>query len=152
MGGGEQRDKHDTDPALACLQRLDEETMTRAWGPDKTFEDRRRIITAALIFGRQFDERMSENPPEIAEEKNFQRFLMALMNAVIHEFAEREGMDPASAGAFLSDVNMRDYILEFNEVLEESIEDPEKPLNEHFKAAIEDRQDRAIWSRHFSSG
>ncbi len=126
--------------------------MTRAWGPGKTPEDRRRIVAAALIFGRQFDERMNENPPESIEEKDVQRFLMALMNAVIHEFAEREGMDLASAGAFLSDVNTRDYVLEFNEVLEESAEDPEKPLNEHFKAVIEARQDRAVWSRHFSSG
>ena len=88
--------------------------MTRAWGPDKTPEDRRRIVAAALIFGRQFDERMSENPPESTDEKDFQRFLMALMTAVIQEFAEREGMDPASAGSFLSDVNTRDYVLEFN--------------------------------------
>jgi hypothetical protein len=152
VGGGELRNEHDTDPALACLQELAEATMTRAWGPDKTPEDRRRIVAAALIFGRQFDERMSENPPESTDEKDFQRFLMALMTAVIQEFAEREGMDPASAGSFLSDVNTRDYVLEFNEVLEESAEDPEKPLDEHFKAAIEDRQDRAIWSRHFSSG
>ncbi|CAN5120856.1 hypothetical protein BH24ACT19_BH24ACT19_04600 [soil metagenome] len=152
MGGGELRNRHETDPALAYLQRLDEETMTRAWGPGKTPEDRRRIVAAALIFGRQFDERMNKNPPESNEEKDFQRFLMALMNAVIREFAEREGMDPASAGAFLSDINTRDYVLELNEVLEESAEDPEKPLNEHFKAAIEARQDRAVWSRHFSSG
>lgn len=140
------------DPALAYLQRLDEETMTRAWGPGKTPEDKRRIVAAALIFGQQFDERMSKNPPKSNEEKDFQRFLMALMNAVIREFAEREGIDPASAGAFLSDINTRDYVLELNEVLEESAEDPEKPLNEHFKAAIEARQDRAVWSRHFSSG
>jgi len=140
------------DSALAYLQRLDEETMTRAWGPGKTPEDRRRIVAAALIFGQQFDERMSENPPESNEEKDFQRFLMALMNAVIREFAEREGTDLASAGVFLSDINTRDYVLELNEVLEESAEDPETPLNEHFKAAIEARQDRAAWSRHFSSG
>ena len=152
MGDEELRDRHETDPALAYLQRLDEETMTPAWGPGKTPEDRRRIVAAAMISGRQFDERMSENPPESIEEKDFQRFLMALMNAVIHEFAEHEGMDLASAGAFLSDVSTRDYVLEFNEVLEEAAEDPEKPLNEHFKAAIEARQDRAVWSRHFSSG
>lgn len=152
VSGEELRDRHEMDPALTYLQKLDEETMTRGWGPGKTPEDRRRIVAAALIFGRQFDERMRDTPPESIEEKDFQRFLMALMNAVIREFAEREGMDSAEAGAFLSDVGTRDYVLEFNEVLEEAAEDPEKSLNEHFKAAIEARQDRAVWSRHFSSG
>ncbi len=149
---GELPNRHETDPALAYLQRLDEETMIRAWGPGKTPEDRRRIVAAALIFGQQFDERMSENPPESNEEKDFQRFLMALMNAVIREFAEREGIELAFAGAFLSDINTRDYVLELNEVLEESAEDPEKSLSEYFEAAVEARQDRAVWSRHFSSG
>jgi len=81
--------------ALAYLKELDIETMNLAWGPDKTPEDRRRIVLAATIFGRQFEERMCEGPPENLEEREFQRFLMALMNAVISEFAEREGIDQA---------------------------------------------------------
>lgn len=126
--------------------------MVRGWGPGKMPEDRRRIVAAALIFGRQFDERMSENPPESNEEKDFQRFLMALMNAVISEFAEREGLNSTSASTFLGEVSTRDYVLEFNEVLEELADNPEKSLDDHFKAMIENREDRATWARHWSSG
>ena len=144
--------KQEADPALAYLEELDEETMSLAWGSDKTPEDRRRIVLAATIFGRQFEERLREHPPENLEEREFQRFLMALMNAVISEFAEREGLDPASAAAFLGDIGTRDYVLELNEVLEEYAADPEKPLNEHLRAAVESRQEKARWSRHWSSG
>ena len=117
-----------------------------------TPEDRRRIVLAATIFGRQFEEWMNEHPPENLEGKEFQRFLMALMNAVISEFAGREGMDQASAASFLGDISIRDYVLEFNEVLEEFADDPKKPLDEHFRAAIENREDRARWADHWSSG
>jgi hypothetical protein len=140
------------DPALAYLEELDRETMSLAWGPDKTPEDRRRIVLAATIFGRQFEERMRERPPENLEEREFQRFLMALMNAVISEFAEREGIDQASAAAFLGDLSTRDYVLEFNEVLEEFANETEKPLNEHLKAAVENREAHARWADHWSSG
>jgi len=140
------------DPALAYLEELDEETMNLAWGPDKTPEDRRRFVLAATIFGRQFEERMRERPPENLEEREFQRFLMALMNAVISEFAEREGMDQASAAAFLGDLNTRDYVLELNEVLEEFANEPEKSLNDQLKAAVENRQAHARWAHHWSSG
>jgi hypothetical protein len=140
------------DPALAYLKELDRETMSLAWGPDKTPEDRRRIVLAATIFGRQFEERMREGPPENLEEREFQRFLMALMNAVISEFAEREGIDQASAAAFLGDLSTRDYVLEFNEVLEEFANEPEKSLNEHLKAAVENREAHARWADHWSSG
>ncbi len=142
----------EADPALAYLKELDEETMSLAWGPDKTPEDRRRIILAAKIFGRQFEERMRECPPENLEEKEFQRFLMALMNAVISEFAERESIDHTAAATFLSDVNVRDYVLEFNEVLEEFSDEPERSLDEHLKAAIENREEHARWADHWSSG
>lgn len=152
MGAEDPRGKQTADLALAYLEELDDETMTLAWGPDKTPEDQRRILLAATIFGRQFEERMSEQPPESLEEKDFQRFLMDLMNAVLSEFAEHEGLDLASASAFLSDTSTRDYVLEFNEVLEGFADDPEKPLNEHFKTAVESRQERAKWSRHWSSG
>ena len=139
------------DPVLTCLEELDDATMSLAWGPDKTPEDRRRIVLAATIFGRQFEERMNEHPPETRDEKESQRFLMGLMNAVISEFAEREGLDPASAAAFLGDVGTRDYVLELNEVLEEYAADPEKPLNEHLRAAVESREEKARWSRHWSN-
>lgn len=140
------------DPALAYLQELDDATMTLAWGPDRTSEDRRRIVLAAIIFGQQFEERMGESPPEGLDEREAQRFLMGLMNAVISEFAEREGLNPTSAAAFLGDVGTRDYVLEFNEVLEEHAANAEKPLNEHLRTAVDSRQEKARWSRHWSSG
>ncbi len=152
MGGGDPREERAQDPALAYLKELDDAIMTLAWGPDKSFEDRRRIILAATIFGRQFEERMSKSPPESLDERESQRFLMGLMNAVISEFAEREGLDPASAAAILGDVGTRDYVLELNEALEEYAANPEKPLNEHLRAAVESRQEKARWSRHWSSG
>jgi hypothetical protein len=152
VGKEDLRGEQEADSALTYLEELDDETMTLAWGSDKTLEDRRRIVLAATIFGHQFEKRMEEHPPENLEEKEFQRFLMSLMNAVISEFAEREGLDLASATAFLGDVSIRDYVLEFNEVLEEFAEDPEKPLNEHLKTTVENRHERAKWARHWSSG
>jgi hypothetical protein len=152
MSKDDARGDREADPALAYLGELDDETMSLAWGPDKTPQDRRRIVLAATIFGRQFEERMSENPPENLEEKEFQRFLMALMNEVISEFARHEGMDQASAAAFLGDIGTRDYVLEFNEVLEEFANDPGKPLDEHLRTAIENREERARWADHWSSG
>ena len=134
------------------LEMLDEETMSLAWGPDRSPKDRRRVVDAAVIFGRMFDQRMVEAPPASLEEKDFQRFLMALMNAVIAEFAHKEGVSEADAGAFLGEIRNRDHVLELNEVLEAFAEDPETPLNEHLKAAIEARQDKAVWARHFRSG
>ena len=134
------------------LGMLDEETMNLAWGLDRSPEDRRRIVQAAMVFGRMFDERMVEAPPASLEEKDFQRFLMGLMNAVIAEFARQEGISEADSGAFLGDMRNRDHVLEFNEVLEAFAQDPDVTLNEHLKTAVEARQDKAIWSRHFRSG
>jgi hypothetical protein len=145
-------ENQEADPSLAYLKELDEETMSLAWGPDKTPEDRRRIVLAATIFGRQFEERMRERPLENLEEREFQHFLMSLMNAVILEFAGREGIDQASAAAFLGDLSTRDYVLEFNEVLEEFVDEPEKSLEEHLKAAVENREAHARWADHWSSG
>ena len=139
-------------PGADYLGMLDEETMDLAWGPDRSPEDRRRIVDAAIIFGRMFDERMVEAPPASLEEKDFQRFLMGLMNAVIAEFAKQEGISEDESGAFLGDMRNRDHVLEFNEVLESAAQDPDVTLNEHLKAAVEARQDKAIWSRHFRSG
>lgn len=134
------------------LGMLDEETMRLAWGADRSPEDRRRVVDAAVIFGRMFDERMVEAPPASLEEKDFQRFLMGLMNAVIAEFAAREGTSEVEAGAFLGEIRNRDHVLELNEVLETFAQDPDTPLNEHLKAAVEGRQDKAVWARHFRSG
>ncbi len=145
-------DKGEGDPALTYLRRLDDATMTLAWGPDKTPEERRRIVGAAVVFGQKFEERMAENPPESLEDRDFQRFLMGLMNAVISEFAEREGLEPATAASFLGDAATRDYVLELSEVLDRFTEDPDKPLDEHLRTAVEDRHHKAVWSRHWSSG
>jgi len=41
---------------------------------------------------------------------------------------------------------------EFNEVLEKYAADPEKPLNDHLRATAESSQEKAHWSRHWSSG
>ena len=152
MGQEDPGGKQEADPALAYLEELDEKTMSLAWGTDKTPEDRRRIILAATIFGRQFEERMRERPPANLEEKEFQRFLMGIMNGVISEFAGRESMDHAIAADFLSDINVRDYVLEFNEVLEEFADQPEKSLNDHLEAAVENREKHARWADHWSSG
>jgi hypothetical protein len=152
VGKQDPRWNKEAEAALAYLEELDDETMTLAWGLDKSSAYRRRIVLAATIFSRKFEERMEEHPPENLEEKEFQRFLMGLMNSVISEFAEREDLDLASATAFLGNVSTRDYVLEFNEVLEEFAEDLEKPLNEHLKTAVDNRHERAKWARHWSSG
>ena len=140
------------DLALVYLGRLEEETMALAWGPDRSFDDRRRVVAAAVIFGRKFEERMANSPPESLDDAHFQRFLMGLMNAAIDEFAAAEGLDPAAAAAFLGDVGTRDLIFEFSDVLDRFAEEPEIPLDHHLRAAVEDRQDRAVWSHHWRGG
>ena len=152
MGEEVPRKRHETDPALAYLERLDEETITLAWGPDKSPQDRRRIILAATVFGRKFEERMYDRSPESLDENKLQHFLMSLMNDVVSEFAEREGLDAEEAVAFLGDITTRDHVLEFNEVLEEYADDPEKSLDQHLKTAVENRPEKAAWSQHWSSG
>lgn len=140
------------DLALVYLGRLDEETMALAWGSDRGFEDRRRVVAAAVIFGRKFEERMANSPPESLDDAHFQRFLMGLMNAAIDEFAAAEGLDPAAAAAFLGDVGTRDLIFEFSDVLDRFAEEPDVSLDDHLRAAVEDRQDRAVWSHHWRGG
>ena len=140
------------DPALAYLGRLDEETMALAWGSDRSFDDRRRVVAAAVIFGRKFEERMANSPPESLDDAHFQRFLMGLMNAAIDEFAAVEGLDPAAAAAYLGDVGTRDLIFEFSDVLDRFAEEPETSLDRHLRAAVEDRQVKAVWSHHWRGG
>lgn len=137
--------------ADSYLSELDEETLRRAWGEDKTSEYRRRVVSAAVIFGRQLDARMAENPPETSE-AGLQKFLMALMNSAISEFARCEGLDEETAAGFLGDIKTRDYVLEFNEVLEEYEAGSDRTLNGLLHLAVENRQEKAIWSDHWSSG
>lgn len=140
-----------SDIETAYLSELEEDTMRRAWG-DRTADERRRIVTAAVIFGRQLDERLEQSPAPPGPQDT-QRFLMSLMNAVVEEFAEREGLDRDGAASFLGDVTNRDRILEFNEVLEVyEAEDSDSSLDRLLHQAVEDRQEKAIWSGHWSSG
>ncbi len=140
------------DPAQTYLNQLREETMSRAWGKDVSPEDRRRIVVAAMIFGRQLEERLAQRSSEVGEEE-LQRFLMALMDGVVEEFAGREGMDKSEAANFLGEVSTRDYVLEFNEVLDAYTEDdPGRTLDEILRETVECRREKAIWARHWSSG
>ena len=140
------------DLAPAYLNQLREETMSRAWGEDVSPEIRRRIVVAATIFGRQLEERLAQRSPEVGGEE-LQRFLMALMDGVVEEFAEHEGMDKSEAVAFLSEVSTRDYVLEFNEVLDAYAEDDSgRTLDEILQEAVDSRREKAIWARHWSSG
>jgi hypothetical protein len=140
---------HDLDGAPAILAGLDEETMARAWG-ERTPEERRRIVHAALIFGEQFDRLMVEAPPGNDEQER-QRFLMSLMNAVAGEFARREGMEEGEAVAFLGDAQRRDWILELNEALD-AARDSGRPVDDLLREAVEARLERAIRANHWSSG
>lgn len=129
------------------LTMLEEETMRRAWG-ERTLDARRRIVLAAIVFGREFEARSSE-----VREEDAQRLLMSLMNAAIEEFAALESMDRAEATRFLGDVTTRDQILELNEVLEtyEAGASGES-LDGLLREAVESRREKAIWSGHWRSG
>ena len=133
------------------LEMLGEETMRLAWG-ERTPEERRRIVTAALLFGRKFEEKMEHEVP--ASEAEERRFLMDLMNAVIGEFARSEGMSRDEAASFLGSVPTRDYILELNEAIEtyEAEKKAGRSLDEILREAVERRRERAVWARHWSSG
>ena len=121
--------------------------MLRAWGENASAEDRRRIVLAALIFGRQFEERVAEYPAGVGE-ADLQRFLMGLMNGVVEEFARREGLDRSEAAGFLSEVGTRDHVLEFNEVLDAYAgEESGLTLDELLREAVEGRRERALRSR-----
>ena len=122
---------------------LEEETMLRAWGEEATAEDRRRIVLAAIVFGRQFEERAAERPPE-TDENGARRFLMDLMNRVVREFARLEGMGAGEAAEFLGEVGTRDHVLEFDEVLEAyEGEETGRTLDELLREAVESRRVKA---------
>lgn len=124
--------------------------MISAWGAQRTRDERRQIVQAALIFGRKLDERLSQRSEEVQPDEA-QRFLMSLINDVIAEFARQEDLDQESATGFLSDVGTRDLVLEFNEVLE-AREETGLSLDEQLLRLVEDRRERAIWSDHWRSG
>ena len=131
------------DRAVVYLGQLGEETMRAAWGEETPAGDRRRIVTAAIIFGRQFEERAADAP---AGEDGARRLLMDLMNAVIREFAAREDMTADEAAGFLGEVGVRDRVLEFSEVLDE-YEASGRPLDDLLGEAVKDRRDKAFRSR-----
>ncbi len=142
----------DLDPVFGYLAELGEETMLLAWGEDVSAEDRRRIVLAALIFGRQFEERAAERPSR-SDEDGLRRFLMGLMNGVVEEFARREGLDRGEAVEFLGEVGTRDHVLEFNEVLDAyEGEETGRTLDELLREAVEGRGERAIRSRRGGPG
>lgn len=130
---------------LGYLAELREETMLLAWGEDLSAEDRRRIVLAAMIFGRQFDARVAERPAG-SDEDELRRFLMSLMNGVVEEFARCEGLERDEAAEFLGEVGTRDHVLEFNEVLDAYEEDEEtgRTLDELLREAVESRREKAI--------
>ena len=116
--------------------------MVRAWGEDASAEDRRRIVLAAIVFGRQFEERAAERPPE-TDENGARRFLMDLMNRVVREFARQEGMEAGEAAEFLGEVGTRDRVLEFSEVLDAHAESG-RPLDGLLREAVDLRRERAF--------
>jgi hypothetical protein len=133
----------DPDPALGYLAELGEETMVLAWGEKTSAVDRRRIVLAAVIFGRQFDERVAERPSG-SSEAELRRFLMGLMNGVVEEFARREGLDRDEAAEFLGEVGTRDHVLEFNEVLDAYLGgEAGTTLDELLREAVESRREKA---------
>ncbi len=136
----------DTDGAAAAyLGQLREDTMRRAWGEEASAEDRRRIVSAAIIFSRQSDESL-EDRPEDFDEAGARRLLMDLMNRVVREFAAREGMETNEAAEFLGEVGTRDRVLEFSEVLDEH-SGSGRPLDELLREAVDGRRDRAFRAR-----
>lgn len=136
----------DTDGAAAAyLGQLREDTMRRAWGEEASAEDRRRIVSAAIIFGRQFDESL-EDRPEDFDEAGARRLLMDLMNRVVREFAAREGIETNEAAEFLGEFGTRDRVLEFSEVLDEH-SGSGRPLDELLREAVDGRRDRAFRAR-----
>ncbi len=133
------------DAAVAYLGQLREDTMRRAWGEEASAEDRRRIVSAAIIFSRQFDESLEDRPGDF-DEAGARRLLMDLMNRVVREFAARESMETNEAAEFLGEVGTRDRVLEFSEVLDEH-SGSGRPLDELLREAVDGRRDRAFRAR-----
>ena len=113
--------------------------MRRAWGGEASTGDRRRIVLAAILFGRQFEQRVPEQNPG----EDTRRLLMDVMNGVIREFADREGMDAGEAAKFLGEVGTRDRVLEFSETLDEHRKTG-GPIDELLNEAVDLRRERAF--------
>ncbi len=144
-------EREEKDPASDLLGELEESTLQRAWG-DRGPEERRWIVVAATIFGRQFERHISSHQTSLDEQES-QRLLMAVIRASIDEFAESENLPQDEAAEFLGEVETRDLVLEFNEVLEAyNPKDPDKSLDELLKEAVDSRLDKARWADHWSSG
>lgn len=124
--------------------------MRRAWG-DRDLDERRRLVVAAIIFGEQFEEQLAAYPTG-TDRTEAQRLLMRVIDSTINEFAHREDLDKSVAAGFLSEVENRDLILEFNEVLEAREASPERPLDDLLQEAIDSRLRKARWADHWSSG
>lgn len=133
------------DAAVDHLDQLSEETMRRAWGEEASREDRRRIVSAAIIFGRQFDASPADPSPGL-DEGAARRLLMDLMNRVVREFAAAEGMGTDEAAEFLGEVGTRDRVLEFSEVLDEHA-GTGRPLDDLLREAVDLRRERAFRAR-----
>ena len=130
------------DATAAYLYQLEEETMRLAWGKEASAEDRRRIVSAAIIFGRQFDESPKDRPEDL-DEAGARRLLMDLMNRVVREFAAEEGMESGAAAEYLGELGTRDRILEFSEVLD-AYRESGRPLDGLLREAVDDRRGRAF--------
>lgn len=115
--------------------------MVLAWGGKTSRLDRRRIVVAATVFGGQFEKLVSERP--VGTDEETRRLLMDLMNGVVREFARREGLETDEAAEFLGEVETRDRILEFSEVLD-AHEASGRPLDGLLREAVDLRRRRTF--------
>ena len=100
-----------------------------------------------MIFGRQFEERVTGRSAKLGEDE-LQRLLMGLMNGVVAEFARYERLDENEAAGFLSEVGTRDHVLEFDEVLDAYAGGKSgRTLDELLQDAVNSRRERAVRSR-----
>lgn len=144
-------DENSEDSALGYLAELREDTMRQAWG-DRNPDERRAIVRAAMIFGRQFELHLPAHQDSI-DERESQRLLMAVIQASIQEFAETEDLSQDEAASFLGELETRDLVLEFNEVLEAyTAKESDKNLNDLLQEAVDSRLSKARWADHWSSG
>lgn len=136
--------------ALEHLEKLDEETMRLAW-EGVSIENRPRLVAAAVVFGRRFESRVPEGS-EPTKEDEVQKLLMRIMNDVIEEISEIEGMSEDEAAEFLGDVGTRDKIFEMDEVIEEYEGGASESLDSLLRGAVAGRREKAVWADHFRSG
>lgn len=94
-----------------------------------------------MIFGRQFEERVTRRSPEPGE-GGLQLLLMDLMNGVAAEFARCERLVENEAAGFLSEVGTRDHVLDAYAGGESG-----RTLDELLQDAVNSRRERAVRSR-----